>query len=304
MDSDKIKREAEGRWYGIFNALGIEVGEGRHCPCPVCGGKDRFRCDNKDGKGTWICGNCGAGDGFSLIMKKLGVDFPEALESVAGVVGISEKTDTPKESKITPETLRKIFTESKPLSGDDIASRYLKKRGLKATPQNVRYSPKCWEGETKQNQKAMLAVFHGADDQAVTMHRTYLTADADKLQIESPKKILPPLKKMSGGAVRLFEQSNGKLGIAEGIETAIAATEDLGVPVWAALTSPLLEAFDPPQTVKHLVVIADNDKNYAGQKAAYKLANKLAMKGVVNVSVYVPDVPGEDWLDVYNNQSS
>lgn len=27
----------------------------RHGPCPICGGKDRFRVDNKDDDGTWYC---------------------------------------------------------------------------------------------------------------------------------------------------------------------------------------------------------------------------------------------------------
>ena len=43
------------------------MGNGRHCPCPVCGGKDRFRFDNKDGRGTYICNQCCSGDGLELI---------------------------------------------------------------------------------------------------------------------------------------------------------------------------------------------------------------------------------------------
>jgi putative DNA primase/helicase len=41
----------------------------------MCGGKDRFRFDDKEGHGTWICTHCGAGDGFSLLMKVMGIDF-------------------------------------------------------------------------------------------------------------------------------------------------------------------------------------------------------------------------------------
>ncbi|MDI5829610.1 hypothetical protein MJN51_36035, partial [Salmonella enterica subsp. enterica serovar Kentucky] len=35
----------------------------RHAPCPACGGKDRFRFDD-NGRGSFICNQCGAGDGL------------------------------------------------------------------------------------------------------------------------------------------------------------------------------------------------------------------------------------------------
>ena len=35
--------------------------------CPMCGGKDRFRFDDKGGRGTWICSQCGAGDEIELV---------------------------------------------------------------------------------------------------------------------------------------------------------------------------------------------------------------------------------------------
>lgn len=302
MDSEQIKEDVVGRWEGIFQSLGIDVGDGRHKPCPICEGKDRFRFDDKEGKGTWFCNSCGAGDGWSLLMKKLSITFPEAVETVGGLVGTVSKHTKPKEKTITPEIMRKIFVESKPVSPGDTAHTYLKSRGLTKIPATLRYSPKCWESETKQNQKAMLAVFTGVDNVAVTMHRTYLDVDASKLKIKSPKKILPPLKKMSGGAVRLFPLDGETLVLAEGIETAIAGAEDFGVPAWAALSATLMEAFEPPPQVKHLVVLADNDSNFTGQKSAYSLANKVEKMSDVKVSVYVPERTGEDWLDVVLRQ--
>jgi putative DNA primase/helicase len=298
MNGDQIKQDVTGRWNGVFASLGIEVGDGKHCPCPICGGKDRFRYDNLENKGTWFCNNCKPGDGWALVQQVLDITFPEALETVAGLIGSIEKTNIPKESKITPEILRKLFVESASLNGKDLASQYLKNRGLSSTPSCLRYSKSCWDGETKRNQKAMLAVFHNPDDMAVTIHRTYLDEEGGKLDIESPKKIMPPLKKMTGGAVRLYEH-DGILGIAEGVETAIAAHEDTNTPVWAALSTTLMEAFEPPQAVKKLIIFADNDKNFAGQKAAYALANKVSIKRDIEVAVYVPEKPGDDWLDVY-----
>ena len=43
MKINEITTQAVGKWQSIFSSLGIDVGNGKHCPCPVCGGKDRFR---------------------------------------------------------------------------------------------------------------------------------------------------------------------------------------------------------------------------------------------------------------------
>jgi DNA-binding CsgD family transcriptional regulator len=91
LDAEVIRESARGCWRSmIYPALGIEVGNGKHVPCPHCGGKDRFRCDDKDGSGSWYCNQCDphAGDGFALIMKVRGCDFPTALDLVAGVLHV------------------------------------------------------------------------------------------------------------------------------------------------------------------------------------------------------------------------
>ena len=49
MRINEITTQAVGKWDYIFQSLGIEVGNGKHCPYPVCGGKDIFRFDNKNG---------------------------------------------------------------------------------------------------------------------------------------------------------------------------------------------------------------------------------------------------------------
>lgn len=302
MNIDNIKSQAIGRWDGIFNSLGIDVGDGKHKECPICGGNDRFRYDNKEATGTWICSQCGAGDGWAMVMNKLGLEFVDAVKEVGGIIGSVDKVNKPKERSVTPELMRKIFLESSQITKGDPAWEYLKGRGLKNIPKVLRYSSKCWESERKKNEKAMLSVFTGADGKAITMHRTYLDCDSNKLDIKSPKKILPSLDDMSGGAARLYPIENGTLGIAEGIETAIAAHCDLKIPVWASLTSTLLSSFKVPSTIKTLMIISDNDKNYAGQKAAYTLANRISVIDKIDVNVYVPHKINTDWLDVYNSQ--
>lgn len=97
---DQCRDAALGRWKDlIYPAFGIAVPGKKniHGPCPICGGKDRFRCDDKHGKGTWICNQCGAGDGFALIEKSRSMNYSEVLSEVGAVLGLSA------ESKVTDE---------------------------------------------------------------------------------------------------------------------------------------------------------------------------------------------------------
>ena len=305
MDYDQLKVDSIGRWPGIYESLGIDVGNGKHKSCPACrNGVDRFRFTNETGRGEWFC-NTGhpkrAGDGFGLVMAVLGVDFKDACEEVAKIIGNVEPSKYQKEKPVSPDFLRKMFKESVPVSKGDTVFRYFLGRGLSSLPEPLRYMKKCWEPETKKDQEAMLALFQLSSGEAVTMQRTYL-GDGDKLNIDHPRKIVPPLKKMTGGAVRLYKYESGLLGVAEGIETAVALHEKMGFPVWATLSTALMESFVPPPEVTNLAIFADNDHNYAGQRAAYALAHRM-MTGhnkLKTVEVEIPDVPGEDFLDEVN----
>ena len=71
---DKTKDGARGNWKIILSHLGINTNflENKHGPCPGCGGYDRFRFDDLNGSGSFICsqgtGEIASGDGFELII--------------------------------------------------------------------------------------------------------------------------------------------------------------------------------------------------------------------------------------------
>jgi len=182
LDCDKILEEAAGRWHGILARFGIDVGDGRHRPCPLCGGKDRFRFDDKDGRGTWICGQCGSSDGIGMMQKKLQLDFKAACMEVAKVMGSVMPHAIPEENKASPERLREMFKASSSIKAGGPVAEYLRNRGLTDLPPTLRYAPKCYEYETKQDQEAMLAIFSLADGEAVTIHRTFIK-DGLKLDV-------------------------------------------------------------------------------------------------------------------------
>lgn len=90
-----VKLKANGQWQNILSNLGAEVPLNMHTACPHCGGKDRFRFDDKDGNGTFICSQCGSGDGLDLVQRVLGGSVTEAAYEVAGMIGIDTRSDNP-----------------------------------------------------------------------------------------------------------------------------------------------------------------------------------------------------------------
>lgn len=130
----------------------------------------------------------------------------------------------------------------------------------------------------------------------INLHRTYLDEKGAKADLPKPKKLMSGAAK--GGAVHFGGEVGDVLGLAEGIETAIAVHQKRSIPVWATLGCTNMHDFmGIPSGVKRLLVFADNDAKFAGQAAAYALAHRLATTTSMEVTVLVPPIVGTDWLD-------
>jgi putative DNA primase/helicase len=117
---------AEGRWRAILPQLGVPPAflNGKHQPCPMCGGKDRARFDDKDGRGTWICSRCGAGDGVALVMALNGWDFPQAAQRIEALIPSAERVEAAPSlsDQRRRELLNALWRSSRPVQpGDPVA---------------------------------------------------------------------------------------------------------------------------------------------------------------------------------------
>lgn len=91
LNFEHIQSQANGYYVSrIFPAVGIKLhsNHNKHQPCPMCGGSDRFRCDDKNGTGSWICNQCGAGTGYTLVRDYTGNDAYETHALIADILGI------------------------------------------------------------------------------------------------------------------------------------------------------------------------------------------------------------------------
>lgn len=296
MDLDQFN----GKWAGLLSGYGLSDKQlsGKHTACPVCGGKDRFRFDDKRGKGTFWCNQCGSGDGIKLVQLITGDTFKQVIEGLASKSGLIEvkMPITNADDQKKRQNLNKIWSESNQISADDLAGIYLKSRSLNIN-ENLRFNPSTWySGDSgKGNFPAMIAKVHDREGKPLTVHRTYLS-HGKKLNSTDAKKLMPSNKPATGGAIRLFPLGE-TLGVAEGIETAIAANMLFNIPVWSVVNTILMEKFDVPNGVKKLVIFADNDANYSGQKSAYALASRCVNLLKIEAIVKVPKTKNTDFAD-------
>ena len=144
----------------------------------------------------------------------------------------------------------------------------------------------------------------------VTLQRIYLTVDGRKALVETPKKMMPVPngKAVTGASIKLGKPTAGMLGVAEGIETALAVRTGSGMVTWSVLNATLLESFDSPDNVRTLFIWADLDREHRGKRRGEEAAKKLAERlerCSIQSQTFLPPLPipagakGVDWNDVW-----
>ena len=149
---------------------------------------------------------------------------------------------------------------------------------------------------------AMLGAVTDVTDQLVSVHRTYLTQKGLKADLPVVKKLTGCSARLAGCSVKLHSPGrvHGELsiGVAEGIETALACFAACDTPTVSAISAQGLSRYQWPRGVTNLLIYADNDHNQVGQRAAQTLAQRAKKAGLAE-RIVTPPQSGTDWADVW-----
>lgn len=197
--------------------------------------------------------------------------------------------------------IARVWGECVRLMPGDPVTLYLKRRGFGGVwplPDVLRLHRALpyWQGTDKfGTYAAMVAPVVARDGRTVALHRTYLTRDGQKAPVPTVKKLTGAAGPLAGACIPLHGPARGCIGVAEGIETALAAWRASAVPTVAAYCAGNLAAWQWPVGVQRLVIFADADK--AGREAAETLQAR-ALAARLHCEVLTPSTAGADWADV------
>ncbi|MBI1681128.1 primase-helicase zinc-binding domain-containing protein [Citrobacter portucalensis] len=293
MNVTETVKQACGHWPRILPALGVKVIKNRHQSCPVCGGSDRFRFDDKEGRGTWFCNQCGAGDGLKLVEKVFGVTPSEAAGKVNAVTGnmppvapeviAASEAETDADHKAAAALAVRLMEKTRPATGNA----YLTCKGFPALECLTLTVMHKTGGVTFRTGDVVVPLY---DDTGALVNLQLINADGLKRTLKGGQV---------KGACHIIEgkkQAGKRLWIAEGYATALTVHHLTGETVMVALSSVNLLSLASLARHKYpacqIVLAADRDLNGDGQSKAAAAAD--ACEGIVAL----PPVFG-DWNDAF-----
>lgn len=233
--------------------------------------------------------HCFAGCSNDAVMQaiaRLGVRISDLFVGPGGPIAVQPRVD------ITNRNAFRLWLEASALAGTP-AERYLAGRGITVSSPDMRFHarmPLGPKGAVRFLPALVAAVRNDAS--ILSVGRTFLDPETGRLaDFEQPKR---SLGSPGSGAVRLAFPRGGRLGLAEGIESALSAMQLFGIPCWATLGNERFGLVTIPESVRELHLFVDND---AGGRLAEERALEAHAREGRRIVTRLPLHDGADWND-------
>ena len=292
---ERVLREFNGSWRQTLENYGCHLPSGgHHGPCPVCGGKDRFRFDDKEGWGTWFCSQCDpqSGGGLLLLSRFLGKPTLEVANELLG--NTPERSRAPVyRSFVSEDQIRKANHEQARKGAEALLASselrphpYMLDRGL--------------DGQWLVNGEPIM----GRDRSVIQPGELLLVpaykAEGDGSKLVNVQKIKANKEKRplyGGDMAGVYHKLDGHqrlIAIVEGYATGVTVNQVTGATTYVAFQTGNLASVSAWVASQHpgvpVVFFADNDEHGAGLRYAKDAAAPIC------ATVALPPELG-DWDD-------
>ncbi len=245
----------------------------------------------KGAAGKWTDASTGEhGDLLDIIGRHHGLTrFPDIAAEAERFLGVPHDhrypalnghADVPQQSAGSPESARRLFATSKPITGT-IVETYLHGRSITALHEagSLRFHPRCYyrpNDAPAETRPAMIAAVTDLNGTITGIHRTWLDPSGHgKAPIDTPRRAMGHLL---GNGVRIGVVTD-VMAAGEGIETMLSLRCALpSMPMVAALSANHLAALLFPATLRRLYIARDHDA--AGDAAFDALAQRATAAGI------------------------
>lgn len=259
-------------------------------------------------KGFFHCFGCGAhGSAIDFVMRSRGLNFPEAVRELCGLpqqtaARAPDRRAIAAQAAETSETVQTIVAECSTVRQQTAAFMYLHSRGLEPSRDRMDRllaHPGLYCHEISRPLPALVAPISGLDGVITAIQRIWVLprlvageAPDSRAPLRARKKTLG---QMGNGAVWLDPLRGPLLGLAEGVESALAAGALYGIPVAASCGVSRLASIAIPEGITDVVIFGDNGEN--GRRLANLAAEQIADRARVRCEAQFPPDEFSDFAD-------
>ncbi|HCJ7419333.1 TPA: DUF927 domain-containing protein [Enterobacter hormaechei subsp. xiangfangensis] len=281
----EVKRQAAGSWESLLPQCGVTVPpKGRHGPCAICGGSDRFHYIDDHGGGEWHCRQCDEpnhGDGLDLIARSQGITITAAAQKVSSVLGVDARTPEPKPAREKPQTDIAGKVAALVAKASPGQSAYLASKGLQCP------FPMLSDGSL------LLVLKNGAG----------ATTGAQVIKPDGNKRLVAGTVKKGSFCVVNSGETPKTVIIAEGLATALSVQQfrpdaTIIAAIDAGNLLPVSQVMRQRNPDAQIIIAADNDIK-PGEPNTGKSAAEKAAKAVSGRVALPQSEEKADWNDFH-----